>query len=84
MYETGGALGSIFILFLIVVSVMAFLVPLFIFRIRNEVIAQNAKLSIMIDLLNDSKTEIICKLCGSQNNKTATKCKFCGSPLGKI
>jgi hypothetical protein len=44
-----GLFGLVLIVFLIIMTVMAILTPFFVYRIRNEVIEMNRKLSILAD-----------------------------------
>jgi len=50
-------LGSGLGLFFLIVAIMAMLMPFFVFRIRNEIISLNKKMSELISLLADSKNE---------------------------
>lgn len=82
-----GGIGSlILLLFLFVVAVLAFLMPFFVFRIRNEVIAVNRKLDRLIDLLSAAGTsaaggKTICPSCGALNRMGDSKCIRCQQPL---
>jgi len=46
--------AAIAIIFMVVVSIMSFLLPLFVFRIRNQVIKINDKLDELIEILSHS------------------------------
>jgi hypothetical protein len=46
--------GVIAAIFMLVVSIMAFLLPLFVFKIRNQVIKMNGKLDELIEILSRS------------------------------
>jgi len=53
--EAFGAFSGIIVLFLIIAAILAFLLPFFVFRIRNEMISMNKKMSVLIQALSDNK-----------------------------
>ena len=80
----GGLFGFIIIVFCIIAAIMAFFVPFFIFRIRNETIAINKKLTQVIELLGGQGTigEVIhCANCNAKNRAGDPTCINCGQPL---
>lgn len=88
------ALGGLYLivwLFLIVAAILAFLMPFFVLRIRNEMIKLNKNMSQLIELLSgqrgqefqldpekDMKT---CPTCGKKNRNEDYNCMYCGEPL---
>ena len=59
--EALGALGVLLyivvILFLLIAAILAFLMPFFVLRIRNEIISMNKKMSKVVALLREGKTD---------------------------
>jgi len=51
MEEFAGIFGGIIVVFLIVVAILAFLMPFFVFKIRNEMVKLNTNMDIVIKLL---------------------------------
>lgn len=49
--ETLGAIYIIIVIFLIIVAILAFLMPFFVLKIRNEMIKLNNNMDKVIDLL---------------------------------
>ena len=85
-----GGLGTIIILGLLVVAVLAFLIPFFILKIRNEVISINGKMGIIIELLRDESVESVeaipsniklCTHCGARNRMMDSLCVNCGKSV---
>jgi hypothetical protein len=88
-----GGLGTITILVLLVAAVLAFLIPFFIFKIRNEVISINGKMGIIIELLEEESEEKVvaskpapdgmknCGYCGELNGRWDEICVKCGKPV---
>ncbi|MFH1215995.1 MAG: Ran-binding zinc finger domain-containing protein [Pseudomonadota bacterium] len=90
-------LGIIYVFFIIAAAVLAFFVPFFIFRIRNETIKTNKKLDQIIDLLSRQHTPnkitegqgeldtnkgfVPCPSCNLKNRATDPHCYQCGYTL---
>lgn len=49
-----GSVGSLLVLFILITAILAFLMPFFVLRIRNEIISMNKKMSKLISLLENS------------------------------
>jgi len=71
MVEISGML----LLFVLIGSILAFLLPFFVLRIRNEIISINKKLSTLIDILSEAKGENTKVYTSCKKVKT---CKYCG------
>jgi hypothetical protein len=82
-----GGLGLIIILVLLVAAVLAFLIPFFILKIRNEVISINGKMDIIIKLLRGESaktTETGEKVVASTPAPDGMKyCGYCGDLNGR-
>jgi len=80
--------------FMAVVGVLAILLPFFVLRIRNELIAANRRLERLIELVESggpgapagtSRGESpprFCRTCGAANPAGATSCTACRAALG--
>lgn len=51
-------LYGIWWIFLLIVAILALFMPFFVFRIRKEMISMNKKMSVLIELLSDSKSDV--------------------------
>jgi len=84
MAEAYGVLVFGIGLVIMVTSVFLFLLPFFVFKIRNQVIEMNKKMNQIIELLGgrvtDSKYKI-CPKCQAKNRLTDYNCVSCGGPL---
>ena len=89
----GGFSGIVTIVILIAV-VLAFLMPFFVLRIRNELISMNQKMTELVKILggsntNNSNVEFTksgkkvknCMQCGTNNRYEDYTCMKCGSAL---
>jgi hypothetical protein len=76
--EGVGALYGIWWIFLLIVAILALLMPFFVFRIRNEMISMNKKMSVLIELLSGSKSDVAAKYITS-SDKQIKVCPFCGA-----
>ena len=92
--EDLGALSGIVTIIILIVAVLAFLMPFFVFRIRNEMISMNQKMTELIKILgsnniNYSNIEVTksgkkikkCIHCGANNRFEDVKCMSCGAPI---
>ena len=80
--EGMGALYGILLILLIIIATLALLVSFFVFRIRNEIISINKKMSVFIKLLDGLKIDIASsevedKIISSSDNHIKT-CPSCG------
>lgn len=83
-----GILGSFVIIFLIIMLVLAFLLPLFVLRIRKEIILMNSKMSQMVMLLGGTEKKAgvdpsikICPYCATKNRRDDYTCMACGKAI---
>ncbi len=89
-----GALSGIATIFILIAIVLAFLIPFFVFRIRNEMISMNQKMSELVRILGGNKTNYSnvevtssgkqvkkCLYCGIKNRLEDSKCVACGMPI---
>jgi hypothetical protein len=89
-----GSLSGIAAIFILIVAVLAFLMPFFVLRIRNEMISMNQKMSELVKILGGNKTNYSnievtssgkkvkkCLQCGTKNRFEEYKCMGCGEPL---
>jgi preprotein translocase subunit Sec63 len=79
--------GTIFI-FVLITAILAFLMPFFVFRIRNEIISMNQKISKLVKIMGSSKAHYsnsdknkICPFCAEEIHITASVCKYCARDL---
>ena len=91
--ETLSGLGGLAALFVITGAILAILLPFFVYRIRNEIISINEKLSTLIRLIankqEDWNIEItdkgkrvkICQHCGAKNRPKDWTCLSCSQPI---
>ena len=92
--EGMGALYGIWSIFALIVAILALLMPFFVFRIRNEMISMNKKMSVLIELLSGSKGDVAdkqitspgkqiktCPSCGIGNRLENYSCMGCGKPI---
>jgi len=91
--EALGALSGIFFLFMVVVAILAFLLPFFVLRIRNEMIKLNENMVRVIELLggqslhdnggqgNPTKKIKVCPYCGTKNRAMDYTCVSCSKPI---
>jgi hypothetical protein len=88
------ALYGIWGIFLLILAIMALFMPFFVFRIRNEMISMNQKMSVLIELLSGSKKDVAakyitssgkkikrCPSCGTKNRLEDNSCMSCGKPV---
>jgi hypothetical protein len=54
MWEALGIIPILFVVLLLLVSILVFLIPFFILKIRNQVVQINQKMDRIIDLLGSS------------------------------
>jgi hypothetical protein len=54
MWEALGIIPVLFVVLLVLVSILVFLIPFFILKIRNQVVQINQKMDRIIDLLGSS------------------------------
>ncbi len=79
--------GGAFVLLPIVIiigAVFLFLMPFFVFKIRNQTIEMNKKMNQIIELLGGQVTGPkykICKSCQAKNSPVNNYCLGCGKPL---
>ena len=89
--EGAVALSGIWMLFLLIVGILALLMPFFVLRIRNEVISMNQKMSILVKSLGASDESLVetnstkgvkrCRSCGAKNRLDDHACINCGRPF---
>jgi len=83
MNNVGEAFGLMSIV-IIIGAVFMFLLPFFVFKIRNQVIEMNNKMNQIVELLGgrvaDPKYKI-CPKCQAKNRQTDLVCSGCGGPL---
>ena len=83
--EASGILSII----LLVVAVLAFFIPFFILKIRNQVISINEKMDKIIQLLKGESLEAevfptnvkFCTKCGTKNRMEDGTCMNCSNPI---
>lgn len=85
---TFGLLWSFVAIFIIIMLVLAFLLPLFVLRIRKETILMNAKMSQIIMLLGGKEKQAgidslikVCPHCGTKNRRDDNTCMACQKPI---
>lgn len=89
-----GAFSGIVTIVILIAAVLAFFLPFFVLRIRNEIISMNRKMTELVKILGDSNTNYSnveftesgkkvknCMQCGTNNRYEDYKCMNCGSPL---
>lgn len=89
-----GSLSGIVIIIVFIAAVLAFLMPFFVLRIRNEIISMNLKMTELVKILgggntNPSNLEVTksgkkikkCMKCGTNNRLEDYKCVSCGAPV---
>lgn len=89
-----GSLSGIVIIIILIAAVLAFLMPFFVFRIRNEMISMNQKMTELVKILGCSNTNISnvdvtksgkkikkCMQCGTNNRFEDYNCMSCGAPI---
>jgi predicted nucleic-acid-binding Zn-ribbon protein len=89
-----GALSGIVSILILIAVILAFLMPFFVLRIRNEIISMNQKMAELVKILggtnkNYSNVELTksgrklkkCMQCGTLNRYEDDKCMNCGAPL---
>ncbi len=97
-FDGMAAIGSIGSILLLITAILAFCIPFFIYRIRNEVIKMRLQLDNIASLLNERpivekhpqtitdeewlEDAIKCNNCGYMNVAGFTKCFRCGEKLG--
>ncbi len=93
--ESLGALSGIITIFIIIAIILAFLMPFFVLRIRNEIISMNQKITELIKILggintkkdqnnvvmNSGKKVRQCWKCGTNNRSEDSNCISCGTAL---
>ena len=82
--DEGDVLVGIFLIFLLLLAILALFMPVFVYRIRNEIISMNQKMSVLIKLISASKTGKpikICPHCGTQNRANDQNCMSCGKAI---
>ena len=86
MFGLGGReMAMMAVSLLIVVSaILAILMPIFVYQIRNRTLDMDKKMSTIIELLGgqDDKKIKICPLCGAKNRKQDHICIKCGKVMG--
>ena len=94
------AIGSIGTIFLLISAILAFCIPFFIYRIRNEVIKMRIQLENIASSLNAHhiaekppltmtddewlKDSVKCISCGHQNIAGSIRCIHCGSHITTV
>lgn len=97
MEAFSGLVALVVVVFLIALAVLSFLLPFFVFRIRNEMIAMNKKMSELVRIVGGesevkesegreekfAKGEMvaICPHCDTKNSPDELNCLKCGKPL---
>lgn len=84
MAEAYGVLFFGIGLVIMVTSIFLFLLPFFVFKIRNQVIEMNKKMNQIIKLLGGQVTGPqykICPSCQAKNSPVNNFCMGCGKPL---
>ncbi len=91
-----GTLSGIATIFILIVAALAFLMPFFVLRIRNEMISMNQKMSELIKILGGNKTDYSdsnidvtssgkkiknCPQCGTKNRFEDYNCMACSASL---
>lgn len=89
-----GALSGFVTIIFIIAAILAFMMPFFVLRIRNEIISMNQKMTELVKILggnnsNYSNIEVTksgkkvkkCSQCGTNNRLEDYKCMSCGAPL---
>jgi hypothetical protein len=88
-------LGGLYGIIVIAAIVLAFLMPFFIFKIRNQVIEINDKMTKIVSLLEaqlsdeniplsvdgNGKEIKICPKCGRKNRADVWNCQYCDTAL---
>lgn len=76
--------GSIFLfVLLVVIAVLAFLLPIYVYQIRNKTLAMDKKLGEIIELLSRQGGKIkTCPFCGTRHQLADITCTNCGKAIG--
>ena len=87
-----GALGgtfSVFVLILgVVLAIMALLMPLYVYQIRNRTLDINKKMDTIIELLGGPEQTVAgnrikaCPFCNAKNREIDLVCVNCGKAMG--
>jgi len=77
MESYGAAMVIVWILG-IILALMALLMPVYVYQIRNKTLAMDKKLGTIIELLDNTA----CPFCGAPNKSKNTKCIKCGKAMG--
>ena len=81
------------IFFLIVSAILALLMPFFVLRIRNEAIKMNKKMSKVVAMIENEKTNnnryisdnlIKCPSCNTCHDIDKKECHYCGSEFTNV
>jgi uncharacterized membrane protein len=86
-----GAFSGVITIFVLIAIVLAFLMPFFVLRIRNELISMNRKMARLIELLSareDARGEVstsgrikVCPHCNAKNRQEDHVCLNCGNSI---
>ena len=87
-----GAFSGLITVFILIAVFLAFLMPFFVLRIRNELISMNKKLSRLIELLSaqenvsgrvvsNIETAKECPHCNARNRQEDRMCLGCGKAI---
>jgi len=82
--EAYGFLSLIVGLVIIIAGVFMFLMPFFVFKIRNQIIEMNKKMNQVIKLIGGQDPDLrykICKSCKAKNSPLNNFCVSCGKPV---
>ena len=82
--EVYGVFAFVVGMVVMIAGLFLFLLPFFVFKIRNQIIEMNKKMSQVIKLLGgrvDGSKYKICKSCQTKNSPVNNFCMGCGKPL---
>jgi len=87
MQALGGTLSVIVMILALFLAILALLMPLFVYQIRNQTKGMDKKMDTIIKLLaRQSGVKVksrlkVCPSCGTKNRMQDFKCISCGKPI---
>jgi len=90
MFGLGGSeiLTTVFVILALILGILALLMPVYVYQIRNRCLNMDKKLGVIIELLSGQKGQAsinnlkICPACGTRHRLEDIKCTKCGTAIG--